>query len=233
MKLPLLAIRLRVQEVNFLNLLIWLVLAGICGYAIGSLHGSKIAQWLSGVNVKEQGVKNSGASNATIVLGWKYGALVALIDIGKGILAVLLLRYFLQSSSFSSEQTISLLFLISAAVVIGHNYPVWMKFDGGKGTASIIGILFALDWKMGLLGLSLLVVTTLLTDYLLIGVLVLYVVFCGYALWFTEGIWPPVIAIALFLLAIWKHIENVQRLKAGSEPRLSSVIKKKKTTSSE
>jgi len=215
-----------------MNLWIWLLFVSICGYAIGSLHGSKIAQWLSGVNVKEQGVKNSGASNATIVLGWKYGALVALIDIGKGILAVLLLHYFLQSSSFSSEQIISLLFLMGAAVVIGHNYPVWMKFDGGKGTASIIGIMFALDWQMGLLGLSLLVITTLLTDYLLIGVLVLYLVFCSYALWFTEGIWPSVIAIALFLLAIWKHIENVQRLNAGSEPRLSSVIKKRKATPS-
>ncbi len=60
----------------------------ISGYLIGSLHGSIIAQKLSGTNVKENGIKNSGASNATIVLGWKYGLLVAIFDIGKGFLAV-------------------------------------------------------------------------------------------------------------------------------------------------
>jgi len=211
-----------------MNVWIWILFVVIGGYFVGSLHGSKIAQLISGVNVKEQGVKNSGASNATIVLGWKYGALVALIDIGKGVLTVLLLHYFLQSTSFSNELIVSLLFLMGAAVVIGHNYPLWMRFAGGKGTASIIGILFALDWKMGLLGLSLLVITTLLTDYLLYGVLALYLVFCGYAIWFTEGLWPLVTAFALFLLAIWKHIENAKRLKNGTEPKLSSVIKKKK-----
>jgi len=214
-----------------MNLWVWTLTVFICGYFIGSLHGSKIAQKLSGVNVKEHGVKNSGASNATIVLGWKYGVLVALIDIGKGVLAVLLLHYFLQSTSYSIEHIMTLLFLMGAAVVIGHNYPIWMNFDGGKGTASVIGITLAIDWKMGLLGLLLLVITTLVTDYLLLGVLVLYLTFCGYAIWFTDGYWPTVIAVALFLLAIWKHLENVKRLKLGSEPRLSSVIKKKKSAS--
>ena len=215
-----------------MNLWVWVLIVFICGYFIGSMHGSKIAQKLSGVNVKEHGVKNSGASNATIVLGWKYGVLVALIDIGKGVLAVLLLHYFLHSTSYSIEQIMSLSFLMGAAVVIGHNYPIWMNFEGGKGTASIIGITFALDWKMGLVGLSLLIITTLLTDYLLLGVLVLYLTFCVYAIWFTNGYWPSVIAVALFMLAIWKHLENVQRLKSGSEPRLSSVMKKKKSASS-
>ena len=71
----------------------------LSGYFIGSLHGSSIAQWLSGVKVKEHGVKNSGASNATIVLGWKYGVLVALVDIGKGLITILLLHYFLHSTA--------------------------------------------------------------------------------------------------------------------------------------
>lgn len=190
-----------------------------------------MAQLLSGVNVKEQGVKNSGASNATMVLGWKYGALVALIDIGKGILAVLLLSSFLQSTSFSNEQIVSLLFLMGAAVVVGHNFPVWMNFDGGKGTASVIGLLFAIDWKLGVVGLSVFVITSLVTDFILLGVLGLYVVLIGYAIWFTEGYWPAGIAIALFLLAIWKHTDNVKRFKAKEEPRLSSVIKKKKSAS--
>ena len=210
----------------------WILAVLFCGYFIGSIHGSKLAQIMSGVNVKENGIKNSGASNATIVLGWKYGALVALIDIGKGVLAVLLLNFFLQSSILINQQIISLLFLMGASVVIGHNYPVWMRFNGGKGTASVIGILFALDWKLGLFGLGLLVVTTLLTDYLLFGVLALYLVLCVYTFGFTSGILPSIIAILLFLLAVWKHIENIKRLMSGMEPTLSSVIKRKKVTHS-
>ncbi|MFX3673041.1 MAG: glycerol-3-phosphate acyltransferase [Paenisporosarcina sp.] len=215
-----------------MNLALWAIIVILFGYFIGSLHGSKMAQWLSGVNIKEQGVKNSGASNATIVLGWKYGALVALIDIGKSLLAVLFMHYCLNDTFYSNEQIMSLLFLTGMAVVIGHNYPVWMNFNGGKGTASVIGVLFALDWKMGLVGLTLLIVTTLMTDYLLVGVLFLYLTFTGYTLWFTEGFVPLLVAITLFTLAMWKHKENMVRIKGGTEPRISTVLKKKKGATS-
>ncbi|MEK5040200.1 glycerol-3-phosphate acyltransferase [Sporosarcina sp. FSL K6-3457] len=73
---------------------LWVIGVLLSGYAIGCLHGSVIAQKISGVNLKETGVKNAGASNATIVLGKKFGALVAAIDIGKGALAVLLVHFF-------------------------------------------------------------------------------------------------------------------------------------------
>ncbi|WP_019413421.1 glycerol-3-phosphate acyltransferase [Paenisporosarcina sp. TG20] len=215
-----------------MNITMWIIMLLLSGYLIGSFHGSFIAQWLSGVKVKEQGLKNSGASNATIVLGWKYGSLVALIDIGKGLIAVLLLQYILHSTSLTFESKFSLLFLLGAAVIIGHNYPLWMKFDGGKGTASLIGIMFAIDWRMGMVGFALLIFVTLITDYLLVGVLFLYLTLCGYTFWFTEGYWSSLIAIILFLLAIWKHTENVLRIKNGTEPLVSSVLKKKKMTSS-
>ena len=74
-----------------MNVWIYIGIIIISGYLIGSLHGSLIAQTLSGINVKENGIKNSGASNATIVLGWKYGLLVAIFDIGKGFLAIFIL----------------------------------------------------------------------------------------------------------------------------------------------
>jgi glycerol-3-phosphate acyltransferase PlsY len=195
---------------------------------VGSLHGSFIAQWISGINVKENGVKNSGASNATIVLGWKYGLLVAIFDIGKGYLAVLILSLYISNTKIYLELMTPLLFLMSMMVVIGHNYPIWMKFNGGKGTASVIGVMLALDWKMGLIGLFSLILVSLLTDYLLLGVLFLYMTFCIYAVWFTHDLPPFLIAFTLFALAIWKHQENIVRLKNGSEPRVSHVLKYKK-----
>ena len=91
----------------------WLWITGVLlsGYAIGCLHGSVVAQKISGVNLKETGVKNAGASNATIVLGKKFGALVAAIDIGKGAVAVLFVRYFTENAGLPEEIVALLLFL--------------------------------------------------------------------------------------------------------------------------
>ena len=104
-----------------MNLAVAIVMIILVGYFIGSLHGSFLAQWVSGVKVKEQGVKNSGASNATIVLGWKFGALVALLDIGKGFIAIQLLHSILNSNIFIYENATTLLLLMGAAVILGHN----------------------------------------------------------------------------------------------------------------
>lgn len=215
-----------------MNLTLLALLIILAGYFIGSLHGSFIAQWLSGVKVREQGVKNSGASNATIVLGLKFGVLVALFDIGKGLIAVLFLARILHKHSLFTDDTPTLLLLMGAAVIIGHNFTLWMNFDGGKGTASLIGIMFAVDWRMGCIGLALLIFLTLLTDYLPIGVLFLYLTFLVYVFWSTGGIWPTFISLALFTLAIWKHRENILRIRIGTEPKVSTVLKKKKAMSS-
>ena len=206
----------------------WLWIAGtlIFGYAIGCLHGSVVAQVLSGVNLKETGVKNAGASNATIVLGKRYGALVAAIDIGKGAVAVLFVRYFAENAELPGEIITLLLFLAGAATVIGHNFPLYMNFNGGKGTATIIGVLIAIDWKIGLIGFALFVIVALVTDFLVFGVLMLYVTLIAIAVW-AEGHWPVIVAVLLFGIAIWKHFENFRRMKDRSEKQVSSVFKKK------
>lgn len=203
----------------------WIMAVLLAGYALGCAHGSVLAQRLSGVNLKETGVKNAGASNATIVLGKKYGALVALIDIGKGALAIILLKLLL-GDSFSVEAVWTLLFLAGAAVVLGHNFPFYMKFNGGKGTATVIGVLLALDWRIGLAGLALFIAASLLSDYIVVGVLMLYVALFVLSVWMAEGAWPIVTAAGLFLLALWKHIENLQRIREGTEKRISAVFKR-------
>lgn len=208
-------------------MILWLGSALIAGYFIGCLHGSLVAQLLSGKNVKHEGIKNSGASNAAIVLGWKYGVLVAFIDIFKGFSAVLALRLLLDNSPVSSETAWTLLFLIAAGVVLGHNFPFYMGFDGGKGTASAIGVMLALDWKLGLAGGLLLIGIALATNYLVYGVLFLYTIFMAIAYWPANGIWPLIIAVALVIMAIWKHLENFSRIQAGTEHTVSSVFRKK------
>lgn len=201
----------------------------IIGYFIGCIHGSNAAQVLSGVNLKKAGHGNAGASNATLSLGWKYGLLVALIDIGKGVLAILLFRFILENYTPFMDREISvLLYLTGAAVILGHNFPIHMKLRGGKGTASLIGIFIALNWQVGLIALLALILASLLTNYLIIGVFVLYIVFGVSALIIEPTIWPFLIAIILFLIAFYLHTENIKRLRLGTEPKVTSAFKKKR-----
>ncbi|TWT27530.1 glycerol-3-phosphate acyltransferase [Planomicrobium sp. CPCC 101110] len=208
-------------------MILWIAIALITGYFIGCLHGSLAAQFLSGINIKKEGVKNSGASNAAIVLGWKYGALVAFLDIAKGFAAVAGLRMLLEGISLPNEMVWTMLFVAGAGVVFGHNFPFYMNFDGGKGTAAVIGVMLALDWELGLAGGLLLVAAALTTGYLVIGVLLLYGMFMAIALWPAESVWPIVTALLLFAMAVWKHLENIARIRNGTETKVSSVFKKK------
>ena len=210
-------------------MLIWLLTVLVGGYFLGCVHGSVLAQQLSGVNLKEAGTKNAGASNVTIVLGKKFGALVAAIDIGKGAFAVLLSRYFLDRAGLPEDTVWLLLFVVGAAVVIGHVFPFHMKFNGGKGTATIIGMLLAMDWRFGLLALGLFILVSIVTDFIVFGVLMLYLTLITVAVWIAPGVWPPIIAMVLFLVAAAKHLENFRLLKRGEENRISSVFGKKKT----
>ncbi|WP_313893196.1 glycerol-3-phosphate acyltransferase [Psychrobacillus sp.] len=208
---------------------IWIISAIIISYLVGSVHGSKIAQFFSGINVKNEGLKNSGASNAAIVLGLKYGILVAMIDILKGVFIVIGFRYATQHfATFTEAEQAMILYLAGAAVILGHNFPIFTRFKGGKGTASIIGILLAINWPIGLIGFLLLVVTTLLTDYLLIGVFVFYFVFIASSIWFAAGSAPVIIACFLFIMASLLHIENFKRLFRNEEMKISTFLKRKK-----
>lgn len=205
---------------------IWIVGSIVFGYIIGCLHGSTIARWISGVNLKETGVKNAGASNAMIVLGKRYGALVALIDIGKGVFAVIAVRLLAGHFGLPVDKTTLLLFIVGTAVVFGHNFPFHMKFNGGKGTATVIGVLFAMDWRFGLAGFILFILVALMTDILVFGVIMLYIPLLAMAI-LLGNLWSILVAALLFLMAIWKHNENFKRIREGTEPRIRSSFKKK------
>ncbi|MCG7343722.1 glycerol-3-phosphate acyltransferase [Sporosarcina sp. ACRSL] len=210
----------------------WIFGIVVFGYLVGCLHGSVVAQWMSGVNLKETGVKNAGASNAMIVLGKRYGALVAIIDIGKGIAAVIAVRLLAVHFGLPADYVTLLLFLVGAAVIVGHNFPFYMGFNGGKGTATVIGVLFAIDWRFGLVALSLFILIAILTDLIVFGVIMLYITLLVMAIW-MDGSWPILIAALLFIMAIWKHIENFRRIREGTEPRIRASFKKKRQKNSE
>jgi acyl phosphate:glycerol-3-phosphate acyltransferase len=202
-------------------MLINIIIALLIGYCFGLIHPAYIlGRLVKGIDIRKGGSNNSGASNATIVLGWKYGVLTALIDILKGTLAIMLGKYVLQYDTL-------LLSLIAFAVIIGHNFPFYMNFKGGKGTASFIGIALALDMRLALSVALAIIVVTILTDYIALGTLAMYLVACILSYLYLPL--PYFICIlALSAIGIAKHIPNFIKIKNGKEIGLKSTFKKKK-----
>lgn len=198
----------------------------LIGYAFGCINGSQIIGAFKGIDIKNEGVKNAGASNTTILLGWKYGIIVALIDIFKGVFAILLVKYLFDSSLAHYEDALA--FLTGVFVILGHNYPITMKFKGGKGTASFIGMLFTIDWKVGAIGAGLLLLGIFLTDYLIVGVFAMYVSVIVTTYVFDYGFLAVICTVFLTALSTYKHIVNFERIRSKTEPKVSSMFKKKK-----
>ncbi|TQS76480.1 glycerol-3-phosphate acyltransferase [Ornithinibacillus gellani] len=198
----------------------------VIGYVFGCLHGSQLVGKYKKINIKQAGVKNAGASNTTILLGWKYGILVALIDIFKGTASILVVLFLMKEQGITGEEQILLIYVNALFIILGHNYPITMKFGGGKGTASLVGILLAIDWKIALIGIGILLLFTIATDYLVIGVLFMYLSFLVTTYIFF-GVEPALVVVFLSLLSIWKHMDNYKRIVHRQEKKLSSMFKKK------
>ncbi|SHH13026.1 glycerol-3-phosphate acyltransferase [Virgibacillus chiguensis] len=200
-------------------------LVAMIGYFIGCIHGSQLISLYKRVDIKNSGVKNAGASNTTILLGWKYGIFVALFDILKGTFAIFVVLYLLGAHGISGDERILLIYVTALFVILGHNYPITMKFSGGKGTASLVGILLAVDWRVAVIGIGLLLVITIATDYLVMGVLVMYLSFL-LTTYIFFGVEPTLIVIFLSILSIMKHMENFRRIVTKQETKLSSMFRK-------
>lgn len=187
------------------------------GYLLGS---SNMAYWLSKikkVDIRSKGTGNLGASNATVLLGWGAGVVVALHDIGKAFLAVLLARWAFPALIFAGAAA-------GVACVLGHIFPFYLNFRGGKGLASFIGMLAALDWRVALVAAVLLVAITLVTDYIALGTLCVAVV-GPLGLWLLGQPWTAAVLLPATGVIFIKHRDNLQRIRNKTEIGLLSTVK--------
>ena len=194
----------------------------LIGYIFGCLQWSYIlGKIIKKKDIRTLGGGNAGASNTVTVFGWKMGVLVGILDIAKAIISIIIIRYILKSSDIFS------LYLNGTSVILGHNYPFFMGFKGGKGTASTGGMLFAINLKLGLLGLLVILAITLFTDYIALGTMALVTFFVIATIYLGYG--PACILLALFiaLLSAYKHIPNMKKIISKSENGLRSTIKNK------
>lgn len=193
-----------------------LVLAGVIGYLLGSVNASLVVGKFYGVDVRQHGSGNAGATNTLRTLGKTAAALVGIGDVLKGILACLVGRYIAGDLG---------LMLGGIGSILGHNWPVFFGFKGGKGIFTSFAVVLMMDWKIGLILLGIFVVIVAITRYVSLGSVVGAALFPLFGLLLNNGTEFVVLATILAVLAIYRHRANIQRLMSGTESKLGSKKK--------
>jgi len=201
------------------------ILSILIGYLIGCFQSSYIlGRLIKKIDIRSVGTGNAGASNAVISLGWKFGALIAILDIGKAILSLFIVRMIFKGD-VSQIQLSFLLFLNGLFVIIGHNHPFYMNFRGGKGTASLIGMMLALDWRIAIIGILCIVLITLITDYIALGAIGLVLGLVISTIYFKYGIDSIAVSMIICSMGVYKHIPNIHNILKGTETGLRKTMK--------
>lgn len=205
------------------------VILGICAYLLGSIP---TAVWFGkrfyGIDVREHGSGNAGATNTLRVLGNKAGFTVLIIDALKGYAAASLV-FAIQEIEHGSNTWLVYQIIYGALAVIGHIYPVFAGFKGGKGIATLLGIVIAINYQLALLCFIIFVAVVLITRYISLGSMLSALVSPAIA-YYIQG--KQITALFYFcivvsVLVVYTHRTNIKRLQNGSENRFSF---KKKTT---
>ncbi len=211
----------------FLEIIIWIIV----GYFLGSVSFGYIIGKDAGVDIRKSGSGNTGTTNALRTLGIKAAAFTFLGDLFKAVIPVLLARYF-SVNYFVDDYDMSYVvgLLTGLSVVIGHNFPVWMRFKGGKGIAVTSGVTIAVayeNWYYLAIALSLFIVIVIITKYVSVGSLcVPSWALPVYAIIFERDnnyfIAIVIISFIFTILAFIMHRENIKRLISGTENKLFS-----------
>ncbi len=197
-----------------------ILLAIIIGYLLGNINASYIfGKVFKGIDIREKGTSNAGAANAVIVLGWKLGAASFLIDALKAVAAMWIVKYITIGNTDLSV-------LAGIMAVVGHVYPVFLRFKGGKGIASILGIMLGLNGFIALVLYITIILGSLIINYLVIGELLILILFPVAVYLFGYSNFAVVLILFVCLLSAYKLRDNFSRIFMGTEQKLSSVLHK-------
>ena len=192
---------------------VWFYLvAAAVGYLLGSIpFGLVLTRLAGGTDPRRIGSGNIGATNVLRTGSRPLAAATLVLDAGKGAAAALLLALVDDTSGL----------IAGFLAVVGHNFPLWLKFKGGKGVATTLGLLLAVAWPAGLLSCATWLAVAALFRYSSLAALVALVLSPLFMSWVAGG--PPVyMAAALAVLAVIRHHANIQRLIGGEEPKIGA-----------
>ena len=203
------------------------ILALVLAYLAGSIPSAVWAGKLfHGIDVREHGSGNAGATNTVRVLGWKTGIPVLLFDLFKGWLAASLPK-FLDAAPDGSEQMMVLQIVCGMAAIAGHVFPVFAGFRGGKGVATTFGVLLALHPLLTLTCAGIFLAVLLISGYVSLGSIISVIMFpvLLFTLFPTSSLLFRIFAIAVAIAVVATHSKNIRRLVRGEEKRF---LKRKK-----
>jgi acyl phosphate:glycerol-3-phosphate acyltransferase len=211
---------------NILNIILVFVLA----YLLGSIPS---AVWIGivfhNIDVRQHGSGNAGATNVIRVLGWKTGIPVLLIDMVKGWLATML-PFFFNLADPDSALLINLQIMTGLTAIIGHIFPVFAGFRGGKGVASVFGVLFALQPLLTLCCVGVFLVVFLITGIVSVSSMSAGIVFPVFLLLLfdTPSIVFKIFSVFVAFALLITHRKNIGRLLKGEEIKLIKLFNKRK-----
>ena len=206
--------------------MIFNVITGIIAYLIGSVNFSVIlSKKMAGFDVREKGSGNAGTTNMLRSVGKKAAALTLVCDVLKGVIAILIAMFI--GWAFKIENQSLLVQIAGIAVVIGHTFPIFFGFKGGKGVATSLGILIMSNCQIGLICLVFGVLLIALTRMVSLGSCSAAVLFPVLTLFITDnyivsqGSGYLIYSIILAVIVLYNHRSNIKRIMEGNENRIS------------
>lgn len=201
------------------------IVMAIIAYAIGSVSFSVIfSKKFAGFDVREKGSKNAGSTNVLRTVGKKAAALTLLCDALKGVLAILIAVVL---GKIIKELDNALLVQIAGvAVIIGHTFPIFFGFKGGKGVATSLGVLLITNWQIGLICLVFALVIMILTKMVSAGSVTAAILFPVLTLFIAKEYFIVegnyfIFSIIMALIVMFNHRSNIKRLLSGTENKIS------------
>lgn len=188
------------------------IISGVLGYLLGSINTSIIVGKLYGTDIRKHGSGNAGLTNSLRVLGKKAAVFVLLGDVLKGVISCII-------GSVAAEN-IGLM-AAGAGAVLGHNWPLYFNFKGGKGVLVSASVFFMMDWRIALITLGIFIIIVAITRYVSLGSIICAAVFPILAVIFKKDTGFILFSAAIGLLAIIRHKANIERIIHGTESKLS------------
>ncbi len=188
-------------------------------YLLGSIpFGYIVGKLFKKVDIREYGSGNIGATNALRILGPSLASLVVIGDIGKGIFSIYLVQYL-------NIDNLLILTIAGLAVICGHDWSIFLGFKGGKGIATTLGVVFALNPTISILALIIGGVVVITTRYVSLASIFVVISIFIFTILFKQPYEFIIFSALIMILGIFKHKENIQRLKSKKERKIGEKVK--------
>tara|TARA_B100001093_G_C26810653_1_gene1007448 strand:- start:724 stop:1383 length:660 start_codon:yes stop_codon:yes gene_type:complete len=207
------------------------VTAVLMAYFIGSIPSAIwISKWFFGVDVRDYGSNNAGATNTFRVIGKFAGFTVLFLDILKGFISVKLLTLYITQYVPQSEAFINMQLIIGITAVLGHVFPIYEQFQGGKGVATLMGIILAINFSAAIGCVVIFLLIFIFSGYVSLGAMIAAFFFPVITIFIVKAESPALIYFSIFIaiLVIVTHKKNIFRLLQKEENKMAIKLRKNK-----